>query len=240
VAVTEIELKKRLGSATEVSFMLPLLSYNSGFMDGFLEAYHDITGTGNYGRERRPDDELAFFLSRDGEILIEGESGELALGDIRLGAKRALNGNISAYGFVDLPTGNPDKGYGNGSIDWGAALLVEGGFCDGFEAYLNAGFVMPGDYKGMDDFELEDYLYGGLGAGWTGWDRLSVKTQLMAKGSPFRTGIRELDTEAVVWSMGGEYLMGDSSYLELSFSEDINTAGAPDFMLGMQYRRLFR
>jgi hypothetical protein len=237
-AVLELEFRKRLGGSTEVGLTLPLFSHNSGFLDGFLDAYHDIVGAPNYGRERRPENDFALDLSKDGETVIRGEPGEVAPGDIKLGVKRALGSNMGIYGFLDLPTGDPDRGYGSGTVEWGAALLYGEEFPGGLEAYLNAGFVVTDSYEGIGGVELEDYLYGGAGIGWAYSEAVSIKTQLMARGSPFRTGIRELDTAALVWSMGGWYAFGGGSALEFSFSEDVNTAGAPDFMVGLGYRHV--
>jgi hypothetical protein len=43
---------------------------------------------------------------------------------------------------------------------------------------------------------------------------------------------------AVLLSLGGRYYLGNSS-LELSFTEDPNTSGAPDFTFNASFKRRF-
>jgi hypothetical protein len=57
--------------------------------------------------------------------------------------------------------------------------------------------------------------------------------------SPYpSTGIREVDWPGVLLIMGGRYYSGSGSF-EFSFTEDPDTAGAPDFILNMAYRFVF-
>jgi hypothetical protein len=47
-----------------------------------------------------------------------------------------------------------------------------------------------------------------------------------------------MDRTAVLLTLGGRYYSGDNNF-ELSFTEDPNTAGAPDFMLNFSFKRRF-
>jgi hypothetical protein len=241
-SVLEAELKMLAGDRTEISLYLPLISYNSGFMDGAIDAYHSAFGFGDYGRSRRPKNEFLLEVSRDGKTLIKGEAGEVAPGDLRAAIKRALHGGdpyVSIYGFVEFPTGNPDRGYGNGETDLALALLVDKALTERLSAYLNAGGVFPGDLRAGDDVDLKDYLYGTLGVEWDyspGW---SFGAQVFVQQSPYGTGIREVDVVSALLGVGARRRVGKKSALEFTFSEDLNTAGAPDFMLGAGYKYLY-
>ncbi|MFH1075657.1 MAG: hypothetical protein V1753_02255, partial [Pseudomonadota bacterium] len=58
--------------------------------------------------------------------------------------------------------------------------------------------------------------------------------------SPFAdTGIENLDAHPIITSIGCSYSFKDRSVIEISFSEDPNTAALPDFMLGAAYRQTF-
>ena len=58
--VAEISLVYSPASRTALRLDLPLVSMGGGFLDGFLENYHDALGVSNYGREKRPKNEYAY------------------------------------------------------------------------------------------------------------------------------------------------------------------------------------
>jgi hypothetical protein len=66
-----------------------VLILGAGFMDGFLEEYHDTFGFSDYGRSERPKNEFLYEVKRDGALIIQGKSG-VRLGDIRLALKKSL------------------------------------------------------------------------------------------------------------------------------------------------------
>ncbi len=238
-AVADIRLRRLVwGDSLELGIDIPVLSFNSGFLDGFLESYHDAFGFPDYGRSRRPRNDFLFEVSRSGDTVVAGDSGGIALGDVRVGLKKTIYGRdplVSIYGSVELPTGDPHGGYGSGALDAGAALLVNKRIGDRVMTYFNAGAVFTGGLKAEENLDLNDYLYGGAAIEWLCSERLSLNAQLFAQGSPFGdTGIRAVDEVSTILSLGGRYRTGRGA-LEFSFSEDTNTAGAPDFMLGFGY-----
>ncbi len=243
-AIMDIQIKRIFfGDSLELSLDLPVMSFNSGFLDGFLESYHSAFGFPDYGRSNRPPNDFLFEVTHNGRTVVAGKSGEIALGDVRVGIKKALyvkDPYISLYGFVEFPTGDPKRGYGNGALDTGVALLVNKGIGDRLMTYLNAGAVFTDSLRGEETIELADYLYGAAGVEWLYSGNLSLNTQFFIQGSPFRnTGIRAIDEVATILSVGGRYRINLKKSLEFSFSEDTNTAGAPDFMVGFGYRYKF-
>ena len=242
-AVMDIQVRKLLGDSMEISLDLPVISFNSGIMDGFLKVYHDAFGFPDYGRSKRPLNDFLFEVTHNGSTVIRGKSGEIALGDLKMGIKKALyigDPYISIYGFIEFPTGDPKGGYGNGALDGGVALLVNKGLGDRVMTYLNAGIVFTDSFRAEQTVSLRDYLYGGVGVEWLYSKRISLNTQFFIQGSPFRkTGIRSIDEVATILSFGGIYRIDPKSALEISFSEDTNTAGAPDFMAGIGYSYRF-
>ena len=103
----------------------------------------------------------------------------------------------------------------------------------------NLGIVFTDKYRGRENIDLRDYLFGGLGIEWMYTRNLSLYTQFFIQDTPFdKTGIREMDEPGSILSFGAKYLVSRDFALELSFSEDPNTAGAPDFMvsLGSSYK----
>jgi len=240
-AVADIEMKRLFWSdSVEISLDIPVIDFNKGFMDGFLNAYHSAFGFPDYGRSRRPLNDFLLEVTHEGRTVVAGESGRIALGDIKMGIKKALYGRdpyISIYGFVEFPTGDPEAGYGNGAVDTSVALLVNKGIGEKVMTYINAGAVFTGGLRAEETVDLEDYPYGAVAVEWLYSRGLSLNAQFFIQGSPFKdTGIRAIDGVATILSFGGRYRIKPGRSLEFSFSEDTTTAGAPDFMVGFGYR----
>lgn len=242
-SVLELKARKLIGKSLEASLSVPLISHTDGFMDGFLEAYHGAFGFRDYGRSERPQNEFLFAVLRDGDGVIRGRAGEIALGDLRLGLKQALYAHdpyVSVYGFLSVPTGDPDRGFGSGSFSGGGAVLLEKSLSGRLMGYLNAGYVLAGKLDAGEEVPLRDYPYGGAGLEWMYSEKLLLNTQFFIQGSPLEeTGAEGVDKVPAILSFGGRYVFKKGSALEFSLSEDPTTAMAPDFMLTVGYTRKF-
>lgn len=237
-----IRFKKNFGNSLEIGLDIPLLSYNSGFMDGFLNWYHDTFGFPDYGRSTRPANEFLYEVSRKGKLAVKGDNGGIGLGDIRVSAKKTVltaDPLISVRADLEFPTGDAQRGYGSGSVDAGIALLIEKRITEKINAYAAAGAVFPGDLKGHEKIELRSFLYGGAAVEAALCKNLFLLGQVFLQGSPFpKTDISAVDRTAVLLSLGMRYVWGRNS-LEISFTEDPNTAGAPDVSVNLTLKRRF-
>lgn len=238
-SVLEIGLSKTFGGRAEISLSVPFISYNGGFLDGFLDKYHGTFGLPDYGRGQRPKNDFLFEVRKGGKTLIKGQAGGLSVGDIRLGLKHAvLTGDplASLYGFLELPTGGPEEGYGNGEPDAGLAVLFDKSLGPDLTVYVNAGAVSPGDIRAEEEIGTRDFLFGSISFGWAYSERTSFHLEGRAQGSPYgSTGVREVDAASLALDLGLRHLTEGGSALEVSFSEDLNTAGAPDFTASLAY-----
>jgi hypothetical protein len=242
--ITELDIrfKKYILDFIELGIDLPFVSFNSGFMDDFIKGYHEAFGFSDYGRSNRPENKFLYEIRRNGVLVIKGENGSTGIGDIRVTLKTPLlrgDPAISIKGNLELPTGDAKNGYGNGSIDGGLAVMIDKKLGEKFKAYGNLGAVFPGDLKGYQKVNLRDFIYGGAGVEADLWKSLSLLGQVFIQGSPFpKTGISSVDRLAVLLTLGGRYHSDNNSF-ELSFTEDPNTAGAPDFSLNFSFKREF-
>jgi hypothetical protein len=242
--VTELNLrlKKNIKDFLEVGVDVPIVSFNSGFMDGFINSYHEAFGFPDYGRSTRPDNEFLYDVRRDGALIVDGKGGRITIGDIRLSVKKPIlygDPSISIKGDLEFPTGDAKDGYGNGNIDAGIAILFDKNLGEKVKTYVNIGAVLPGDLKGHETVDLREYLYGGAGIEAYLLKNFNVLVQVLMQGSPYpETDIAAIDRTAVLLSLGGRYIFGKNSF-ELSFTEDPNTSGAPDFTLNFSYKRNF-
>ncbi|MEK7308047.1 MAG: DUF3187 family protein [Nitrospirota bacterium] len=239
--ITEINLryKRIINDIVEFGMDVPVVVFSGGFMDGFLESYHDTFGFPDYGRSSRPHNEFLYEVRRDGRLVVEGETG-VGLGDIRISLKTPLissNGfNLSVKGDVELPSGRAKKGYGNGNVDMGISVLADKSISDAVMTYWNFGAVFPGDVKGHETVNLENFIYGGAGLEAALNENFSLLAQVQGQSSIYpETDLLAVDREAYLLVVGGRFYEGNGS-LEFSLSEDISESGAPDFIITLTYK----
>ncbi|MBI4764833.1 MAG: DUF3187 family protein [Deltaproteobacteria bacterium] len=239
-----LKYQKTLFSFLEISLELPILSFNSGFMDNGLDWYHTTFGFRDYGRRTRPANQFLYRVKKDDDPVIEGEDGKVGFGDLKISAKKVLmkmddQPFLSLKAAVELPTGDPETGYGNGSLDLGLLVQVEKKLTRYLQATGNGGLVIPGNLRAHKTVELKNYWFGGIGLEAKPWKRLSVLGQISAQTSPFpETGFDFLDNPALVLTLGGRYYL-DRNHFELSLTEDLNTSGAPDFTVNFSFKHAF-
>lgn len=242
VAQLNFRFRRVISDLFELGLDVPFLSFNSGFMDDFLSAYHKTFGFSDYGRSERPANSFLYEVKRNGVLVMKGEGGRVGIGDIRLTVKKTLlsdDPTVSLLADIELPTGRTSNGFGNGSVDAGVALLLDKRISERIKAYLNLGAVFPGNWRAIETIRLSDYVYGGVCVEAAVSKKISLLGQIFAQNSPFpKTGIGSMDRIAVLLTLGGRYSSGKNSF-ELSLTEDPNTAGAPDFTVTLAYKRRF-
>lgn len=231
--ITEVafRFRKELPNSFELGLELPLQSFESGFMDSFLEDYHNLFGFPDYGRSSRPGNQFLYEVRRDGFLVVKGENGKIGLGDIRLSAKKVLikaDPAVSIKAELQLPTGEPSEGFGTGGMNYALSVLADKRISEIFMTYWNSGVIFPGDLRAMQKIELRRSLFGGAALEAMVCRKFGLLGQVLFQTSPYpRTGIGSVDRVSALLSFGGRYHFGGNG-LEFSITEDPNTAGAPD------------
>jgi hypothetical protein len=240
--ITEINFryKRIIKDVFEFGLDIPVLIIGSGFMDGFLEDYHETFGFGDYGRSQRPNNEFLYEVRKDGELIIEGKSGT-RLGDIRVSLKAPLIAsdafNVSIKGDLEIPVSSAKQGFSNGSLDAGASILIDRSITEKIVTYWNFGFVFPGNVRGHEKINLNNFIYGGTAIEVDAGGGLYLMTQLQGQSSIYpETDLQAVDRDAYLIVFGGRYRK-DGKSIELSLTEDLSTSGAPDFIINLTYKR---
>lgn len=242
--ITELDLrfKKIILGLFELGIEVPVLSTESGFLDGFLDSYHQAFGLPDYGRSERPANSFLYEVRKDGKLAVSGRNGRIGIGDIRLTAKREIltsDPAISIGAEVEFPTGDAGDGYGSGSIDTGFTLLIDKKISETFMTYWNAGVILPGKLSAREDIGLRTSYHGGTCIEAALGRHVSLLGQITFQTSPFpKTGIGSIDRIAALLSFGARYAQEKDS-IEFSLTEDPNTAGAPDVTFNLSYKRRF-
>lgn len=233
--------KRIIKNLFEFDLDVPVLVFSRGFMDGFLEDYHDTFNFPDYGRKNRPHNDFLYEVRRDGNLVIRGKSGT-KLGDIRLAIKKPLMSaddyTLSVKGDIEIPVSSAKKGYSNGGMDTAISLLFDKSFSGSTITYWNLGVVFPGDVRGYENINLKNYVNGGLAVETELVGNLNLIVQLHGQSEIYPdTGIAAVDGRAFFIALGGRYYSGGGNY-ELSLTEDLNTSGAPDFIINFTYKHL--
>ncbi|KJU84066.1 conserved hypothetical protein, secreted [Candidatus Magnetobacterium bavaricum] len=233
-------LRKVILDSIELSAEVPVVVFTSGIMDDAINKYHEALGFGNYGRRNRPLNAFLFSVKEKGKTLIEGRDGYIGLGDIRLGIKTPLLTSdplISVMLELELPTGsNPGAGIGSGGVDAGGSIMVGKDITNNLSAYGAVGVVFPGNYRGRETIGLRSYLHATTALQYDLSRPLLLIGQLTVQGAAFPdTQIPQIDRPAALFAIGARYKL-DKNTIELSFIEDPNTSGAPDFSLNLLYK----
>jgi len=90
VMIAELSMVYGLNEILALRVDLPFISPRDGFLDGFLENYHDFLGVPNYGREDRPKNEFAYRVTKDNRVWIDGKTDTFRIGESRFSALAAL------------------------------------------------------------------------------------------------------------------------------------------------------
>jgi hypothetical protein len=255
--ITEFNLRYKhyIESIGELGIDLPFLVFGGGFLDGFLETYHDVISVQDpYGRSERPKDSFLYEI-RHGEytkLLAERNSGTrgdtavvlgrtgTGLGDIRLTLKRPVliidNYTFSVKGDIELPTGDAKEGYGNGSVDAGISVLYDRRFSERIMSYWNIGVIFPGDVDGYQRIDLNNFIFAGAAVEMDIARKWDLLLQIIAQSPVYpETELLAVDRTAYLLSFGCRYNRGDNG-MEFSITEDINESGAPDFTANISYK----
>lgn len=240
ISALDLRYRKVLPHLFELGIDIPVISFNSGVMDSALSSFHKTFSFPDYGRSSRPVNEFLYEVRKNGNLVLKGKNGATQLGDIRLIAKKVLiTGDpvISARAELELPTGEASSGFGSGSLDGGVSVLINKKLGEKFMSYINLGVIFPGELKAQNKVELREVMHGGAGIEAALWKNFSLLGQVYLQTSPYtKTGIGTVDRMSALLSFGGRYSSGSNSF-EFSFSEDPNTAGAPDITFNFCYKR---
>lgn len=226
-----------------LTYELPFVSMSKGFLDGFLENYHNFFGLPNYGRENRPKNEFAYDLRNQGRQWLDGRPGGLHPTDSVLSAKipliRADASQRFSAGMVyslKLPTGDYRYGFGSGGFDHGLSLLTKTDLFP-FILYANGGvnLVSAPDTLGAR-VETQPVVAGFLGIEYLPANLWSLVIQVNAYTAPIKnTGIPQLDDPSVELGLGFIRDLNSSSTIEFAFCEDLVGRGAPDFNVHLRF-----
>jgi hypothetical protein len=180
--VAELGFAYNIFSNLQAGVDMRVMAYYGGFLDAFLESFHNTFGFVSGGREFFLRDQIYINIPNDNGITLFLDEETVSFGDIDLWGKwtffETRRVSLAGLGAFKLPTGRLRKLSGSGYPDIGLGLLSDFRVARFFSLYTQAGFVLPFNMKSIP------MLNGLVGFEIHPWDVLSFNAQMNIKSSP--------------------------------------------------------
>jgi hypothetical protein len=222
----DLRVARDLSPRTFALAELPVLGAYGGFLDGFLEWYHNLFGIDMPERDARPRNEFAYELTTPGGSPIVRDRSGLFLGDLRIGMGYRWNPLLQTVGSVTLPTSIGPDGYGRGTVSINAVTTLRAPFASRFvyEGSVGLGYT-PTDGP-LADFQREVFFAATSGLRFRFWGRQSLFANFLYH-SPYyeNTTLPALDRKELSLDFGWILATQGGREWRLGMVEDLEPSG---------------
>jgi hypothetical protein len=221
--------RQGLADGREWGFELPYLWYTGGFLDTYIENFHDTLGLPQANRTNFPKNQVNYNYSRHGVNLINVTHSVNGPGDLRLlGAQQIATSEASGHvtalrASLKLPTGKESELLGSGSTDlalWLTTATTRP--LDQWNIYGGAGLLFMTEGNVLPLQQRNQVAFGTLGISRMFFPHLIFIGQLDAQ-TPFYdyTDFRQLNSYPLQGLVGARWELVPRKFLEFSISEDL-------------------
>jgi hypothetical protein len=234
----------------EVGMELAFMSTTGGFLDPFIQGFHNAFNFPNGGRENRRNGDFEYNVQSKDGVDYEVDNQPFGLSDITLSLKHHIfdetqfgkySPGVASTMYVKLPTGMPSRGLGSGRPDFGFNFALDKSFWR-MGSYLNLGLVILGGHEDLSPILRAAAMTWMLGLEFVAIkDYLNIFFQLNGDSSAFGgTGISQLShgTLDLIVGLSGE--VGERFFWQFGFTEDPDINGpsidfTTTFVLGTRW-----
>lgn len=239
-----VRMQKRVSSRIQLGFSIPWMQHSGGYLDSFIDGWHDFFGLPEGIRPQTPDNDLRYVYENDGVPILELDERKSGLGDLQLGMALDLGtagktGSTSYLGRIPwkltlnlkLPTGDAEKLTGSGNIDVATGFGIRSPGGSGIDWWLDMGLVWPGDVDiaGLNS-SGQIYYYDGA-ISWRALTRLDLILQLAGHSALYQSDVTMLGEPALQLGVGAMWHVSEIYALRFGFFEDLRAESAPDFAI---------
>lgn len=237
-----VALALRYGYSQRLEFaaLIPLIYHSEGYLDNFIENWHDVFGLTNSRRNSLPSNALRYDYAADGVSRYAISHNQGGIGDLVLSAKYAAFANGAdtrhlAYALdVKVPSGDPDELTGSGAVDTVLSLHADDAallssihttlFGGGGVAFLGNGEILPD--------KQEDTTYSAyLGGAWRLLPALTFNLQLNYQSAIYTSDLKQLGEDSLQLYVGGSYFTAGGTRVDFAIGENLYTDPTPDFLV---------
>jgi len=185
--VTELGVAYNFLKELQVGFEMRFYYYYEGFLDPFMEAFHDFFNFSDGGRKYFYRNQIYINTPNKNGVTLFLDKRAFSFGDIDLWCKWTFFENrkisLAALGAFKVPTGKLESLSGSGYPDAALGLLMDYRALRFMSLYTQAGIVVPFNGKSYPMFN------GLLGVEVHPWKFLSFNLQMNIKTSPLSDDI---------------------------------------------------
>ncbi|MCB1175532.1 MAG: DUF3187 family protein [Leptospiraceae bacterium] len=247
---TSVEVAQQLGHYLEIGLLLPFYSFGPGMLDEGVHFYHESLGLPDAGRRYERKNRFRMRYNQFDVPVWSGVAGRYAPGDLQIHSKTLLwryRRIALAWLFIwEAPTGSLKQATGNGQTDLANFLLMNYDAGEYWRLYLNIGVSSHKNLRthttnGLHfNLDVHDSVQAAIASEFLLGTQWAFLWQTVYSSPVFRhVHIPEMDRPGWLLSIGIRRA-NKNSFWEASFSEDINTAAAPDFGFQLRWVRNIR
>ena len=232
-----IDTRIGLGNGLQFGMQIAGAPASGGFLDDFIIDYHEALGLPDQDRD----------LSVNGRFMVDASKGGVSVWSVQKSSAELLDVPIhltwqalepgeqrfglALRGGIELPTGDQDRGYGNGEVDVALGAIVDyqahGIGWNGHIQHTFAGTPRPSRVAG---FSFQDVTSIGMGIEVPLSNNFHAVLQTEWETSTLR-GLGPKVTardQALLW-IGGRYQASPDWSIEMGLGEDLVGLASPDF-----------
>ncbi len=243
-----LSLTLRMGARNglEYGIELPFIAHSRGFMDNFIEGWHDAFGLSNSRRNQTTSNTLRYEYQRNGVIQRGFTLPNEGIGDIRFYAAKQLrkdNKNaLSAHISIKLPSGDAEQLQGSGGTDLSLSLAhLKQRWLSArqFTTFLNGGVLVPGRSDYFQQIQRNVVGFGSAGIAWDAGKWVDLKAQLDGHTSFYKSDLAQLGKYTVQLTIGGSVHLPSGARLDIGIGENLFTDTTLDYLMNFAYKQTF-
>ncbi len=227
----DVVARRGFAGGWELGVDLGAHSYFSGFMDSFIQEFHQTFGLPNDTRDEIPDNSYRYFLEQiGGEVLVDTPRQSLALADPVGFVKKRIRPGLAVKAAVKAPLGA--AAISSGRADLGVELLFRGGMGPWrFHGLLGVATIRSPRNL---DFIANDAALSAMASFERAIASRAVFILQLDGGSPYfnGTGLETLDEPPLNLTLGFAGRFRGGPRWQAAFAEDLSAKGpSVDFAL---------
>ncbi|MBU0504701.1 DUF3187 family protein [bacterium] len=249
---TAFNFKYGITDEIDVMVEMPFITNSGGFLDGFVQWYHNLFGLPNGGRELVSNNDYHYEITQNGTSLINYPKTVFGFSDITLRVKYLFSDRISLpikvawTCYFKIPTGRFSRGLSSGQVDAGFSFLAEKRI-KRFHFVTQLGLVVLGMSEDLAAIQKRGLFVFGQSIEFQILNNLSAIIQLTGNTAGFKNvDAGELTGTVADLNVGlaGSFDLKkgwfDTFFYQWSFSEDVLSRGPSVdfsvlFLAGVRY-----
>ena len=245
---TTLSIAYGLSERLTAELTVPFVAHSGGFMDSFIEDWHDLWGLSNDRRDDFDRDLLDFSYAAAGEDQFALRDRDRDLGDIRLSAVWRLRDpaaderSLAVRGGLKLPTGSADALTGSGGTDVSLQLLSTDNAT--FSAWnVTLAWMIGGLWLGegdvLEDMRRDAVAIGSVGLSRPLWRNLTLRLQLDGHSAFYDSRLAPIGSGGLQLTFGGSIELARGGRIDIAMMQNLSTDAIPDLGLHLAWREAF-